>query len=112
MKGTLIVAAGVLLVLAAIHLVQAQNPGIQGDAVHNQILQLRAVTPSDTATIQTTRALFNGNATACNIAVVAAGDQAGQQQTFQNVQAGSTIPVSVWRVMNTNTTCSNILAGY
>lgn len=90
-----------------------QNNPFIGQAVYNQVMQMRAVTPSDTANLgQTAKALFNGNATACNIAVVAQGDQAGQQQTMQNIAPGTWQPVSAWRVMATGTTCTNILAGY
>jgi hypothetical protein len=90
-----------------------QNTPFIGQAVYNQVMAMRAVTPSDTANLtQTAKAIFNGGATACNIALVAAQDQAGGQQTMQNIPAGTWLPVSAWRVMATGTTCTNILAGY
>lgn len=89
------------------------NPFAGGQPVYNQVMQIRAVTPSDTVNLsQVAKAIFNGNATACNIALIASGDQNGQQQTLQNVASGQWVPVSAWRVMATNTTCTNILAGY
>lgn len=90
-----------------------QNNPFGGQAVFNQVMQIRAVTPSDTVNLgQTAKAIFNGGAAACNIALIAANDQVGQQQTMQNVASGQWVPVATWRVMATNTTCTNILAGY
>ena len=87
----------------------AQTPPV-GLAVLNQVVALRAVTPSDTTVLLTTRGLHNGSATACNIAVVGVADTAAV--TLLNVQAGADLPYSVVKVMSTNTTCTGIIALY
>jgi hypothetical protein len=106
-----------LVLIAALCLVGGfaigQNNPFGGTPVFNQVMQIRAVTPSDTVNLpQTAKAIFNGNVSACNITLVAQADQAGQQQTLQNVAVGIWMPVTAWRVMATGTTCTNILAGY
>jgi hypothetical protein len=79
----------------------------------NQARSAVTVTPSDAAdlTIAPTRALFNGNAAVCNIAVRMA-DDGTTATTFVSVQPGQILPFQVKRVMSTNTTCTNILALY
>lgn len=110
--GVFLLGAAFTAALVAPQAIGQNNP-FQGQPGFNQVMQIRAVTPSDSTTLpMTAKALFNGNASACNIAVIAANDKAGQQQTLQNIAAGTWIPVTAWRVMSTNTTCSNILAGY
>jgi hypothetical protein len=81
-----------------------------GDSVLNQAVQARAVTPNDSTALAETRALFNGNATACNIAVIFVNDTSAV--TFSNVQSGALLPFAVTKVMSTNTTCSSIVALY
>src|SRR6476646_6676423 len=88
---------------------RAQAPPA-GVGVLNQALGARAVTKSDTTVIQTTRALFIGDAAACNIALILSGDSAAV--TFSNVQPGEVLPFSAFKVMSTNTTCATIVALY
>lgn len=78
--------------------------------VYNQALNGVAVTNSDSTVITATRALFNGNSTACNIAVQFVNGSGSV--TLQNVAAGQLLPISVNKVFNSNTTCSNIVALY
>ena len=72
-----------------------------------------AVTPSDSTDLspKPTRYLYNGNATACNIALRMIDDGANTI-TLVSVQPGSVLPLEVARVMSTNTTCSTIIALY
>lgn len=78
----------------------------------NQAQRVRTVTPSDSVDLPLVgaRALFNGNATACNIAVIALGDTSAI--TWKNVQSGGYLIVMAKRVMVTGTTCVDILALY
>ncbi len=64
-----------------------------------------AVTPSDTAAISKTAALYVGGAG--NIVVVGVNSAA---VTFYNVPAGTLIPLSVTFVKATGTTATNIVA--
>lgn len=80
-----------------------------GSAVLNQGLYSAAVTPSDTQVLSVvTRALYNGNTTACTISIKLAKDAAAVM--WQNVQPGEILPVSALYVMSTNTSCANIVA--
>lgn len=105
-------AIALLLVLfgtgAAFAQSQPQPPA--GASVLNQAISAAAVTPSDSTILVPTRALFNGNATACNISVVFY--TSGTAVVFDNVQAGQILPISVQQVKSTSTTCSNIVALY
>jgi hypothetical protein len=74
------------------------------------------VTPSDTQDITNpagdgalyyAKALYIG--VTGNVAVILAGDDVGNPVTFQNHPVGY-MPVQVRRVMNTNTTASDIVA--
>lgn len=78
----------------------------------NQGAGSAAVTPSDTVALPggATRALYNGNATACDIAMKLANDST--QVTFANVQSGAILPFSAKQIMSTGTTCSGIVAIY
>lgn len=76
-----------------------------GDSVLNQASQARAVVKSDSTVLPQTRGIFNGEATACDIALVLAADTAAV--TFKNVPSGAFMPVSAIKIMSTNTTCSN-----
>lgn len=99
--------AAALLLLAGTAAAQSVP---QGQPVLNQGYELRAVTPSDTATILVTRALYIGNSSACNIAVVGNGDSTAV--TLSNVQPGEILPLQVTKVMSTNTTCTGTVAIY
>lgn len=89
---------------------QSQPQPPAGAPVLNQGISAVAVTPSDTTVLVPTRALFNGNATACNISVVFY--TSGTAVVFNNVQAGQILPIAVMQVKSTATTCSNIVALY
>lgn len=65
-----------------------------------------AVTPSDSAALYVTRALYVG--TAGNVAVA---DLNGNV-TYANVPSGSILPVQVTKVLSSGTTASNIVALY
>ena len=65
-----------------------------------------AVTPSDSTILAHTRALFVGGAG--NVAVRMMHSQA--TITFTGVPAGALLPISVDKVMLTNTTATNIVA--
>jgi len=66
-----------------------------------------AVTPSDSAGIPTTRAIYVGGAG--NLAVTMLD---GQVVTFTGVPVGTTLYIQVTKVMATNTTATLILALY
>lgn len=73
--------------------------------------ELVAVTPSDATVLKTTRGLWVG--TGGNIAVLPAGPETnGAAVTVPNVPGGTTLAVSVTKVMATGTTGSNIVAMY
>lgn len=78
--------------------------------VTDNVQSAAAIVPSDTATIGPTKAIFNGNATACTIVMTLANDTASV--TWQNVQPGSWMPVRAVRVFTTGTTCSGLVAAY
>jgi hypothetical protein len=67
-----------------------------------------AVTKSDTTELGPTRALYIGGAG--NVAVMMQGDDAAV--TFTAVPVGTILPISVRRVMSTDTTATNIVAIY
>lgn len=66
-----------------------------------------AVTPSDTAHLGNVRALYIGGAG--NVKIVTEG---GTTVAFNNVQAGTIIPVRAATVFSTDTTATNIVAIY
>lgn len=110
MKATVIGIALALLVSVAFQAF-AQSGPVAPIYTLNQGLKAAVVTPNDTTTfLPVTRAVFIGNATACNIAVLMANDTVAV--TFLNVQSGQFLPLQVKKVMATNTTCSNIVALY
>lgn len=84
---------------------QAGPPG----EVINQARKALAVTPSDTVdlTLGPTRALYNGGAAACAIAVILADDTAAV--TLAAVPSGTFMPIRAKRVMATNTVCTGIV---
>lgn len=103
----LVVAASWLTAAWLVHPTRAQQSP-SGSAVLNQGLYSGAITPSDTQALPViTRALYNGNGTACNIAMKLARDAVAV--TWLNVQPGEFLPVSTTQIMNTNTTCANIV---
>jgi hypothetical protein len=87
----------------------AQVP-LVGQAVFNQAIQSATITPSDTAVFVGTRALYNGTATACNIAAKLTKDTAAV--TYNNVQPGEFMPIQAVAVMATNTTCTSIVGDW
>ena len=68
------------------------------------------VTPSDTAILPCTRALYVG--TSGNISVLMGDGQNSSAVVFYNVNAGMILPIQVERVYATATTASNIIALY
>lgn len=105
MRGTRAIAALFLLCpLAA----RADNTTQQ---VTNQATASAAVTPSDSTVLNPpTTALFNGNASACNMALILQKD-GSTVTTWNNVQPGQILPVRAKQIMAA-TTCSNIVAMY
>lgn len=67
----------------------------------------RAVTPSDSTILPTTRALYIGGSG--DVSVVMAY---GTTVTFTALLAGSILPVQVKQVRATNTTATNLIALY
>lgn len=65
-----------------------------------------AVTPSDTTVLAPTRGLWVGGVG--NVAVLPAGQDT--PVTFTAVAAGTFLPITVTKVMATNTTATNIVA--
>lgn len=68
---------------------------------------VEAVTPSNSATIRPTAALYIGGAG--TVAVVMAGE-GNSTATFSGVAAGTILPISVKQVKSTGTTATLILA--
>lgn len=67
-----------------------------------------AITPSDTVDLPVSaRAVYIGSSG--NVAVITVG---GDEVTFVNTAAGSTLPVRVARVKATGTTSTNLVAIY
>ena len=89
---------------------QSQKYQPNNDPVVNQGYASAAITPSDTVKIQVTRAIFNGNAAACNINMQLNGDSAAV--VWQNVPSGAILPVQAVLVKSASTTCSNLVAIY
>ncbi len=114
----LLIAIALLCVVAIVVSVAvslAQTPGSLGgppQEVMNQGVSTAAVTPTDNTLLPngTTRSLFNGNATVCTIAVKLFRDTSAV--TFNNVQPGQFLPLRAAVVMNTGTSCTNIVALY
>jgi hypothetical protein len=107
--GSLWVAVAAVLCLWFAAMAHAQAPP-NGLAVLNQGIGARALTKSDTVKILTTRGVYIGDATPCNIAVVFNGDSAAV--TLTNVQGGVTYPFSINQLMSTNTTCATVFGLY
>lgn len=96
---------GLLVIFPAL----AQVPPVAPVYTLNQGLKAAVVVPSDTTVFTPiTRALYVGQATACNVAVLMANDTVAV--TFLNVQPGQFLPLQVKKVMATNTTCVNLVA--
>ena len=81
-----------------------------GQPVFNQALAARLLTPSDTTILTTTRGLYIGDATACNVAVRMVQDSSAV--TFTNVPSGTLLPFSVVQVMASNTSCATVVGLY
>lgn len=88
----------------------AVNVAPRGQGVLNQGIAAVAVTPNDSTVLIPTRALYIGDAAACNVAVILVNDTAAV--TFPNVQVGQFLPLTATKVMSTNTTCTVIKALY
>lgn len=69
-----------------------------------------AVTPSDSTTYTGVRSVWVG--TSGDLAVVPALPGGGSAVTFVSVLSGTWLPISVQKVMSTNTTASNIVVLY
>jgi hypothetical protein len=80
------------------------------NTVNSPVTGMDAVTPSDTIDLPggTCRAIWAG--VAGNVAIIAADDSAAV--TLKGVPAGQWTPVQAKRVMSTNTTATDIVAGY
>ena len=89
---------------------QSQPFQPNNDPVVNQGYSSAAITPSDTVNIKVTRAIYNGNATACNIAMQLNGDTASV--VWSNVPSGAILPVQAVLVKSTLTTCGTLVAIY
>lgn len=78
----------------------------------NQGSTSAAITPADATNLTggATRAIFNGNATACNINMKLKGDTTAV--IWKNVQSGQILPVKVLQVYSTSTTCTDLVAIY
>lgn len=76
----------------------------------NQGYSSIAITPNDTTKIAVTRAIYNGNASACNINMQLNGDSAAI--VWSNVPSGAVLPVQAVLVKNASTTCTNLIAIY
>jgi hypothetical protein len=95
----------VLGLLCTVALAQTVDFQPGNNPVVNQARKGVAVTYSDTVNIAVTRGLYNGNATACDIAVLFNGDTTNTI-TLKNVPSGATLPYQIVRVKNSATTCS------
>jgi hypothetical protein len=84
--------------------------GPPGEVV-NQARAARTVTPSDTVDLALgpTRLLFDGQATACTIAVILADDTAAVTFSLPAAIANPYLPLRAKRVMATGTTCTPII---
>lgn len=82
--------------------------GPPGEVI-NQGRVLRVVTPSDTVDLAlgATRGIYNGGASACNIALIAQDDTAAV--TLSTVPAGAFLPIRAKRIMAANTTCASVV---
>ncbi len=98
-----------LWLVCACGLSWAQSPPI-GTPVLNQGISARLLTKSDTAYVLETRALFIGDATACNVALLFNNDTAAV--TFTNVQSGALLPFQIVKLMSAGTTCTSVVALY
>jgi hypothetical protein len=67
-----------------------------------------AVTKSDSTVLTATRGLWVGGAG--NVTVTMAGENPQGAVTFVGVAAGTLLPISVVKVMDTNTTATDMLA--
>jgi len=84
------------------------NPGAA--SVSNQAWNSIVVNPSDQASIPPTRAIYNGNSTACTVTIVPNGGST--PIAFSNVQPGEFLPVQAIFIKATGTTCSGLVALY
>ena len=88
--------------------VDAQDQASSIGHVRNNGYRSALVTTGNTPIIATS-AIFNGNATACNITMQLNGDSS--TIVWQNVQPGEILPVQAV-LITAATTCSNLVALY
>lgn len=81
-----------------------------GQQVLNQGIGARLLTKSNTTQVLVTRALYIGDAAACDVAVILNGDTSAV--TFTNVQPGAFLPLQIIKLMSTNTSCTSVVALY
>lgn len=98
-----------LLALAVAIPAWAQTPPV-GQNVVSSGRQARLLTKSDTTVIPRTLGLYIGDAAACAIAVLFAGDTS--PVTLANALPGTVYPWSVTKLMSANTTCTAVTAIY
>jgi hypothetical protein len=107
-------AIAALVLLFSGEALAAANQAPTGTPVINQGRAGVAVVKSDATVLPATRALYIGDAAACTIAVIFANDfpRGNGAVTLPSVQPGAFLPLSVVKVMSTNTTCASIVALY
>jgi archaellum component FlaF (FlaF/FlaG flagellin family) len=102
--------SGLLVAIAVVSWALAQTGPFQpgSNPSSNQAWNSVAVTPAATP-IPVTRALYNGNPTACTIVITPNGSTT--QVSFLNVQPGELLPVQA-TVVAASSTCGSIVALY
>ena len=108
----LLVGGSVVFGAAATALAQTAQVAPPLNPVTDNVNTSAAITPSDTTLLplRPTKAIFNGNATACNVVMRLAQDTASV--TWSNVQPGSWLPVAAIQVYQTGTSCTGLVATY
>jgi hypothetical protein len=105
---TVLLTLAVAMALTVVVVAQTGPFNPAGNPQSNQAWNSVAVTPAATP-IPVTRALYNGNATACSITITPNGSST--QVTFQNVQPGELLPIQAV-VVAASTTCGSLIALY
>ena len=82
----------------------------QGSQVYNQATIGRLLTKSNSVRITPTKGIYIGDATACDAAVLFAGDTVAV--TLSNLASGQAYPFSIQKLMSTSTTCTVVIALY
>lgn len=103
----------VVAVLVALCGQSFAQPAPSGQAVQNQAVNAVLLTKSDTTIFTQTKGVYVGDASACNIAVVfSQAPPPGSAVTLTNIQTGIPMPLSITKLMSTNTTCATVFALY